>query len=137
MNLKENSVIDKWCQEVWNKGNRNAIDLYLHPELITHGLAGGDMTGIEAYKAYYDGFLNDFKDVSLEAEEILIGQNMEAVTCTATATHIASGKQINIKGMMMVRLENGKVIEAWNQFDFMTLYSQLGYSMVLETAVAQ
>jgi predicted ester cyclase len=30
------------------------------------------------------------------------------------------------KRMAFVRVENGKIVEAWNNFDFMKMYRQLG-----------
>ncbi|HEX8177354.1 MAG TPA: ester cyclase [Pyrinomonadaceae bacterium] len=29
-------------------------------------------------------------------------------------------------GMTIVRVENGKIAEAWNNFDFMSMFRQLG-----------
>jgi predicted ester cyclase len=33
---------------------------------------------------------------------------------------------MEIEGMCIVRIEHGKIVEAWNNFDFMRLYQQLG-----------
>jgi len=33
---------------------------------------------------------------------------------------------MEITGVAIVRIKNGQIVEAWNNFDFMTLYKQLG-----------
>jgi predicted ester cyclase len=38
----------------------------------------------------------------------------------------ATQSPVEITGMVIVRIENGKIVEAWNNFDFMTLYTQVG-----------
>jgi len=38
----------------------------------------------------------------------------------------ATGIDIEFTGMAFSRIENGKFVEAWNNFDFMTMYKQLG-----------
>jgi predicted ester cyclase len=36
-----------------------------------------------------------------------------------------TGKPVKFTGMTMVRLRDGKIIESWNNFDFMTMYKQI------------
>jgi len=31
--------------------------------------------------------------------------------------------------MTFIRIQNGKIIEGWNNFDFMTMYKQLGFKL--------
>ena len=38
----------------------------------------------------------------------------------------ATQKQIDFTGMCIARIENGKIVEVWNNFDFMDLYRQVG-----------
>jgi predicted ester cyclase len=33
---------------------------------------------------------------------------------------------MEITGMTIVRVRDGKIIEAWNNFDFMSMFKQLG-----------
>jgi predicted ester cyclase len=33
---------------------------------------------------------------------------------------------VEFTGMTIVRIRDGKIIEAWNNFDFMTMFQQVG-----------
>ena len=33
---------------------------------------------------------------------------------------------MEITGISIVRIKDGKIVEGWNNFDFMTMYKQLG-----------
>lgn len=37
-----------------------------------------------------------------------------------------TNKKVEFTGMCIVRVSDGKIREAWNNFDFMTMYQQLG-----------
>jgi predicted ester cyclase len=38
----------------------------------------------------------------------------------------ATQSPVEFTGMTIVRIANGKIVEAWNNFDFMNLHKQVG-----------
>jgi predicted ester cyclase len=40
-----------------------------------------------------------------------------------------TNRTINISGMVFARVKDGKLIEGWNNFDFLSLYKQLGMQL--------
>jgi predicted ester cyclase len=38
----------------------------------------------------------------------------------------ASNQPIEITGIAIVRIKDGKIVEGWNNFDFLKLYQQIG-----------
>jgi predicted ester cyclase len=38
----------------------------------------------------------------------------------------ATGKPAVFSGMCIARIRDGQIVEAWNSFDFLTFYQQLG-----------
>jgi predicted ester cyclase len=38
----------------------------------------------------------------------------------------ATKSPVEFTGITIVRIENGKIVEAWNNFDFMVLHRQVG-----------
>jgi predicted ester cyclase len=39
----------------------------------------------------------------------------------------ATQSPVEFTGIAIVRIDNGKIVEAWNNFDFMTMYKQVGH----------
>jgi len=37
-----------------------------------------------------------------------------------------TNQPVEFTGMVIVRLKDGKIVESWNEFDFMKMYSQVG-----------
>ncbi|MEI6950520.1 ester cyclase [Paraflavisolibacter sp. H34] len=124
----------KWFEEVWNKGRREAIDELLASDILIHGLGanGAPLQGSDHFKQYYDALQQQFQDIHFTVEDVISQDDMESARCTATATHKENGRQVRFCGLSLVRIQNGKFVEAWNYFDFLSMYRQLGQELPLQ-----
>ena len=57
--------------------------------------------------------------------------DMESARTKVSAVHTASGKDVEFSGICMIRIDNGKIAEAWNNYDFLTMHQQLGQKLVV------
>jgi predicted ester cyclase len=105
------------------------------PDVIIYGLAetsGKEVSGAEAFKAFHEGFRGAFPDIQVVVEDTVTEGDKIAARCLVKATHVgdglgieASGKPVEFTGMCMVRVKDGRIIESWNSFDFLTLMKQI------------
>lgn len=124
------TLLSKWFQEVWNEGRREAIDELLAENITAHGLGpDGHTKGIEAFKSFYDDFRNQLSDVQVLVEDVVSQDDVETALCKVTAVHIPTGKRVNFSGICMAKIQDGKIAEAWNQYDFLKMYQQIGYEL--------
>lgn len=123
-----------WYEEVWHKGNERAIDNLLHQNAIIHGLGTeSNTTGPENFKPFYKNFRESFPTVHVKLEPIVVTDDIEAAYCEVTGND-TDGKDFRFYGITIVRFKDGKIMEAWNGFDFLTMYKQLGYEMISPNA---
>ena len=54
---------------------------------------------------------------------------MESALTDVTAVHIPSGKEVRFSGICTVRIKDGRILEAWNHYDFLGMYQQLGFQL--------
>jgi predicted ester cyclase len=130
------AVAREWFEQVWNRGSEEAIDRYLAQDALMHGLSGPDaqpLRGPEGFKAFWRQFRSAFPDIRIDIERTVTEGDLIAVHCHVYAKHLGHGlpiaptqKPVDIWGMGMARIRNGQIVEAWNAYDFMTLYQQLG-----------
>ena len=59
----------------------------------------------------------------------LIQDDMESARTIVNAIHTATGKNVSFTGICMVRVQDGKIAEAWNNYDFLNMYQQLGQNL--------
>lgn len=136
MSGEDHTLLNRWFEEVWNKGRAEAIDEMFAPEAVAHGLtdqAGNELRGPEAFKPFFQSFRNAFPDIQVSVEDAITEGDKIAARCVVKATHTGEGvglaptdRQVEFNGICIVRVKDGKIAEAWNTFDFRTMFQQLG-----------
>jgi steroid delta-isomerase-like uncharacterized protein len=135
--LEENKqLLHRWFEEVWNRGRTEAIDELFAEDGIAHGLAdesGAALRGPAAFREFQQKFRGAFPDIVVTVDETVAEGDLVAARCTVKAVHAgddlgfaATKKPMEITGMAIVRIKEGKITEAWNNFDFMSMFRQLG-----------
>ena len=135
------TFVHRWFEEVWNKGRIEAIDELLAEGAVIHGLKGAmgeEVRGPEGFRPFFQAFHSAFPDIRITVETTVSEGNKIAAWCVVRGTHTEDGigiaptqKPIEFTGMCMVVVENGKMVEVWNSFDFLSFYQQLGVLPVL------
>ena len=126
----------RWFDEVWNNKNADAIDEMFAENGVANGIAnpdGSTVVGPADYKPFHQNFVNAFPDLHITVEDSVTEGDKIAVRCRVNATHCGEGigvtpcnTPVEFTFMTIVRLENGKIAEAWNNVDFFEMYKQLG-----------
>jgi steroid delta-isomerase-like uncharacterized protein len=129
-------LVYRWFEETWNKKNEAVIDELLHPDALLYGLTSmihEPIRGPLAYKEFWRKIVIAFPDIHISVESTLAEDDKVAVRCGIRATHNgphlgfpATGKKIDITGISIVTLTNGRISESWSNFDFLGIYKQIG-----------
>lgn len=125
----------RWFEEVWNKGRAEAIDELFAEEGIANGLAderSAPLRGPAGFKPFFQRFRDAFPDIEVIVEDTVAEGDKVAARCRVRATHqgeglgfAATNRPVEFAGISIVRIKDGKIVEAWNNFDFMSMYQQL------------
>lgn len=133
---KQSTLTYRWFDEVWNQGIENAIDKYLDTDAVVHGIEGISEPGPEGFKIFYREFRREFSDINVEVEEVVAENGFESSRCKVTAKHTSSGQTVHFTGQTTIQVKNDKIQEGWNNFDFLSMYKQLGFSLTSAMATA-
>jgi steroid delta-isomerase-like uncharacterized protein len=130
------ALIRRWFEEVWNQGHEEVIDELFAADGIAHGLAdeaGNAQRGPQDFKPFFRKFRSAFPEIEIVVEDTVAEGDKVAARCLVRGKHqsdslgfAATGQSTEFTGITIVRIEQGKIVEAWNNFDFMTMYKQLG-----------
>jgi predicted ester cyclase len=134
-------VARDWFDGLWNRGDEQTIDELLHPDALIHGLptpTGGAIRGPAEFKPFYRAFHAAFPDISVDLQQVIEQGDTAACYCRVMGTQRgdlpdlrATNRGVDFTGLAMVRVEDGRAREAWNCFDFLTMYRQLGIDLNL------
>ncbi len=125
---KNSTLTYRWMQEVWSQGREDAIDEMMDANAVVHGIEEIKEPGTQGFKQFFRNFRTQFPQLHVEVEDVVVQDNCETSRCIVDAT-TANGQKVHFTGMTFVRIQDGKIAEGWNNFDFMTMYRQLGFKM--------
>ncbi len=120
-------------EEVINQENKAVIDAIFAPDVILHDPLTGTHQGIEAFKGLLGMFDGAFPHHRVAVEAVLAEDDYVAVLHTHYATHngpfmgmAPTSKAVEIGGIEMFRIANGRIVEFWRKDDDVSLLMQLG-----------
>ena len=125
-------------QRTWieglNRGDVSAADGAFAKDCTVH-ITGvpQPIQGVAAWKEFVAGLLTAFPDLRFTTEDQLTDGARVAFRWRATGTHTGplgpvppTGRSITVDGLIIDRLEGGKVVERWEQWDQPAMLQQLG-----------
>jgi steroid delta-isomerase-like uncharacterized protein len=137
MSTENKALVQRWFDEVWNRGRVEAIDELLAPDALVHGLGDGEMRGAAAFKPFHAAYREAFPDVRIQIDDMVAEGDQVAFRWTATASHqgnslgfAATNRNVRFQGMGIIRVRNGKLVEGWNTFDQLGMLQQLGIAQL-------
>ena len=126
------AVAHRWHQQIFQEGRLEVADEILASTFVFHSPVGGGKGSAEA-KQLATGFRTVFPDLAIAHEDTVAAADKVAIRWTARATHQAefegvpaTGKPIRFSGIDMYQVKDGKIVEAWIEFDRGDLLKQMG-----------
>jgi hypothetical protein len=121
---RNKQLVVRWFEEVWNRGNRDAIPELLHSDGVLHDGAR-DLLGPRDFFVFYDDLRTQFADFRITPVVILAEDDLVCMHWSADFRHKQSGKAMHISGTSVVRVEADRFVEAWQNWDAAGLQAQL------------
>jgi len=136
MSEENKQLVRRWFEEVWNNGRADAIDEMFDENGIAHGLSDDPsypLKGPSEFKPFYTLFRQAFPNMIVIIEDMIAEGDRVVARCSVRGRHegdylekTATQSPVEFTGIAICRIENGKIVEAWNNFDFMTMHKQIG-----------
>jgi steroid delta-isomerase-like uncharacterized protein len=135
MSVEENrTLIHRFVEEVFNRGNLDVVEEIYAPIYVGHTAGLPEQTlGPEGVKEFVELYRSAFPDIRTTIEDIVTVGDKLAYRWTAVGTHqgeflgvAPSNNAVEITGTTMERIEGGKIVETYNNFDQLGMMRQIG-----------
>jgi steroid delta-isomerase-like uncharacterized protein len=121
-------------EQVWNQRKLELIDEMIASNFVQHeAQAPFPVTGPEGVRQFIKHYLAAFPDLHFTVDDVVAEGQTVVTRWTSTATHTgdlpgipATGRRISVTGMFSSRVEDGKFVESWSNWDALGLLQQLG-----------
>ena len=129
-------------EKVFNDGDLELLDLLMAPDAINHELeifGPSAARGPEAVRQFVRVFRSAFPDLRVtvidqigDGDRVATRWRMEGTQKNRLMGIEASHRSINIEGIRIDRIVNGRIVETWNRWDTLEMLRQLGSVPALE-----
>lgn len=146
MSDENKKVARKLMEEGWNKGREEVVDELMSPQCRFHDPVFPSLTtGAENYKQHMRTTRNAFPDLRFTIEDQIAERNEVVQHWKLHVTHRGNflglpptNKSATISGTTIDRIEKGKIVERWADWNLLSLMEQLGMvSQAAQTLSAQ
>ena len=129
-------MIDTYIN-AWNTGNLDALDAIADPQFEFRMTPTFKATvGLDSLKQIITYYRTAYPDFHLSIDDEIYDENKAAIIWTIIATNTGSGvypptgKQINVQGMSIYHIVNGKIFDEWIAGNNLLWYQQLGFTLI-------
>ncbi len=121
-------------QRAWESvSNPDILDEFYAPDVIWHE-PDQDVHGLEEARQFVTMYKSAFPDLNATVEDVIAEGDKVVTRVTLRGTHQGeieefgppTGRQIEIKGITISRIEGGKIVEDWDYYDNLSIMQQLG-----------
>jgi SnoaL-like polyketide cyclase len=120
-------VLETWFRRVWTDQDADAIDELFVPDGAARGLGGNVLIGPVGFREFHSALRGLLSDFVITIDKSLEEGDWISAVCTLRATAKQLGIPIEITGSVMIRVSDGKLMEAYNHWDFLNMFAQLGF----------
>jgi predicted SnoaL-like aldol condensation-catalyzing enzyme len=114
----------RWFKEVWNLGQRDTIAQLFAPDGVIYDGAT-IIRGPGEFESFYDRLRAQFSEIKISPVLVLAEGDLTCVHWFSEVKHAATGKSAHITGTSIVRIKDGRFVEAWQNWDAAGLAAQL------------
>ena len=126
MRDKKSTLLYRWFDQVWNDSNEDAIEQMMTSDAHFQGIDDSLPKGAAGFREFFKLFNTQFHNIRINVEDVVSQDDMEAARTIIYATHAGTGKPVVVPGLCMIRVDSGKIAQAWNSYDFASVDAQLG-----------
>jgi predicted ester cyclase len=128
---RNKAAVRRYVDDVFNAGNLAVLDKVIDLN-IAYREPTRQIDGREAFKQGLSGYLATFGNPRLTIDDLVADADRASFRWTLRGTPTASmmgvaptGKEVTFSGITFLRLEGGRFVEWWGQWDVMSLMRQI------------
>ena len=127
------TIVLRFIEEIWNDGDLAAADEIIDANIVLSTRRGAEQVGRTAYKQFITRLRTSFPDVQDSIEEMIAEGDKVMVRWLWKGTHRgpyagieATGKHVEIGGITILKIREGKIVEDFVLVDLMDFMEQVG-----------
>jgi steroid delta-isomerase-like uncharacterized protein len=134
--MENKHIAQRFMEECWNQGKMDSIRELMASGCTFHDpVFPGLTSGVDNMKRHIETCRNGFPDLKLTVDDTIAERNEVVHHWTIRGTHKApflgmpaTNRNAKVSGTTIYRIDGGKIVEQWADWNLMSLMEQLGVS---------
>ena len=127
----------RFTDEVYNQKQKKKIRDYVHPQFVDHSPgAPADARGPEFVEKQWEATFAAFPDLRFTVEDVIVEGDKVVIRWASHATFTGAlgevpgrGQAIDVHGISIFRMQDGKIAESWDLVDRLAMLRQAGFAL--------
>lgn len=130
--VEHKEIVSRLVEEAFSQGDLDVVDELLAPDSVGHAYPD-ELHGPAEVKGFVSTFRSAFPDLQFEVRDLIAEGDKVVARWVARGTHegefngiAPTGRGIEMTGITIERIEDGRVVEGWTNRDALGMLQQLG-----------
>jgi steroid delta-isomerase-like uncharacterized protein len=130
--MEPRELVERLHTELFASGDLATLDRFFAPDVVSHDMPPGFPQGVEGVRMFFSAFREGMPDVEVRIDEVIVEDDRAAVATRIEGTHTGAlmgleptGRRISVRGIDMVRVADGRIVEHRGLTDTVGLLRQL------------
>jgi steroid delta-isomerase-like uncharacterized protein len=140
--MENKTIAQRFTEECWNQGKKDSLRELVASGCMLHDPVFPALTsGADNLMRHIETCRNGFPDLKFSVDDTIAERNEVVHHWTARGTHKgqflglpATNRSGTVSGTSIYRIEGGKIVEGWTDWNLMSLMQQLGLSAMPQSA---
>lgn len=126
--MHRHRILSDWFQRVWIDGDLDAVDGFFADNTSADGMLTGIACSAADFQALVPAIMQWIRDPVVTLDRLVESGAWVCALVHISAVAAETMRPVTITGQIMLRLdEHGKIVEAYNHFDHLAFFEQLGF----------
>ena len=133
MSEQNKALARRFYEEVFNQKKLTTVDELSDPSFVDHNAMPGQGPGAAGLRDSFEQYFNGFPDLRITLHELIAEGDIVVARFTMDGTHTgtlmgvpSTGNRVTFRGIDMVRIKNGRAVEAWHEGNDAEVMMSLG-----------
>lgn len=118
------ALLFRWFDEVWNQSRTATVQEMLAPDCVLHD-GDDELRGPDGFMRFHDDLRAEFSQFVVRPVQQVAEGDLACMHWRVECVYTATGQKIHSTGTSVVRIKDGRFVEAWQNWDKATVNAQL------------
>ena len=123
--MTKTELLQRWFDEVWFRGNLDAIGELFVPNTEANGVLPEIEFGPDEFRELVKVMREHLGNIRVTLHKTIEQDDWLAALVRARMTRNDNGAPIEMTGQVIARFDGDKMVETYNQFDVISLFEQM------------